>query len=609
MIERTGILVIGMHRSGTSAITRTLSLMGGTLPSRLLEPSASENPAGFWESADIVASHDRFLATVGSRWDDPLPLPDSAFKTLAANHCHDELINLLHRDFDDAACFVIKDPRLCRLLPLWRSVLESFGARPAAVLPVRDPLAVALSLHRRNGFPREKSLALWLVHALLAEQSTRDWPRRFVLYDDFIADSADAARRLASRIGCFPAAEIEAALPSIQEFWSADLRHHTPAADPSIPSWVQSTHSWLIRAAETGEPETGELDAIWAALTLGLEVYGPLIGQAEQAMEAVVRAKDEELAGSRQRTCHLEGDITAARASLERMSAEELRLHEDGDALRRQAERDQVALAAEQALSARLTAEAAHMQTQAAELRRALDRASADQSRLLENNDALHRQAERDRAALAAEQVMSARLTAEAAHLQTQAAELRGALDRASADQLCVRKQQEALAAARLAELERQGAEHTQLLRHLATRCSRRRWLNWLRLLPHLRGRWFDKEHYLSCCPDAADSWLPLRLHYLWVGRSRGASPTPLFDPTYYRSRNPDVAASGGDPLAHYLHHGGAEGRKPSPAFDSRYYLQQNPDVARQGANPLRHYLNHGWRERRDHRTSPQHSR
>lgn len=151
-----------------------------------------------------------------------------------------------------------------------------------------------------------------------------------------------------------------------------------------------------------------------------------------------------------------------------------------------------------------------------------------------------------------------------------------------------------------LSDLHRHGAAQAELLRQIARRRRSRQWWDWLWIWPRLRGPWFDRGHYLSQAPTLGRGWLPLRLHYLLLGRRRDASPAPLFDPAYYRQRYPDVAASGMDPLFHYLRHGAAEGRKPSPAFDSGYYLAQNPDVARQRANPLRHYLNHGWREGRD---------
>lgn len=584
----TAVLVVGMHRSGTSAVTRTLNLLGAALPGDLLLPDDTQNPTGFWESAGIVDSHDRFLAAIGSRWDDPLPLPASAFTTTAARACHDELVAILHRDLGTAPLFVIKDPRLCRLLPLWRSVLATFGARPLAVLPVRDPSAVAMSLHRRNGFSREKSLALWLIHSLLAEGATRSWPRVFVHYDGFIEAPIKAAQALAARLGCVSPADVERARPDIERFWSRDLCHHAGSVDAVLPLWVGRAHSWFASMAEGAAPvaEPTELDAITTALLPALEVYGALVGEGERgsdlaarvgALEKIIDGKNGELEDLRAQTLHLGHQAAEMAAANLRLAAERDRLNRDNatqkreleEACRLRDERDALVAEAEQTTRA-----------QAAELdrlRQENDRSAADVRRLHTENQSLAGLVEQRRGELDA-------LAAEAERLRFLCAELEAKAD--------VERS--------LTDLRGQNAAQAALLRELIRRRRAGRWWDWLWLWPRLRGSWFDRGHYLSHMPGADGSLLPLRLHYLLVGRRRDASPTPLFDPRYYRQRYADVATSGVDPLFHYFRHGAAEGRKPSPAFDSGFYLAQNADVARKNANPLRHYLNHGWREGRD---------
>jgi len=74
--KRQALVILGMHRSGTSALTRVLSLLGADLPSRLLEPRP-DAVRGYWESADLVDIHDRLLKATGLAWDGVLPIPDS----------------------------------------------------------------------------------------------------------------------------------------------------------------------------------------------------------------------------------------------------------------------------------------------------------------------------------------------------------------------------------------------------------------------------------------------------------------------------------------------------------------------------------------------------
>jgi len=69
------IIVLGMHRSGTSALTRTLNLLGCDISSQLRPPWPDNNETGFWEPLDISEMHEEMLRSVGSSWDDVSELP------------------------------------------------------------------------------------------------------------------------------------------------------------------------------------------------------------------------------------------------------------------------------------------------------------------------------------------------------------------------------------------------------------------------------------------------------------------------------------------------------------------------------------------------------
>ena len=92
---------------------------------------------------------------------------------------------------------MLKDPRICRFVPLWRAVLGRLGVAPKVVVPLRHPLEVAGSLARRDGMPEDEALLLWLRHCLEAEAATRGLPRSFLRYDDLVADWRPAVDRLA----------------------------------------------------------------------------------------------------------------------------------------------------------------------------------------------------------------------------------------------------------------------------------------------------------------------------------------------------------------------------------------------------------------------------
>lgn len=123
MYKQKAIVVLGVHRSGTSALTRVLNLCGAALPKQIMPP-APDNETGFWEPAEIVAIHEELLVSAGSRWDDVLDFPQPWFTSDIAETFKCRIINILRENFSEAPLFVIKDPRMCRLVPIWLSVFK-----------------------------------------------------------------------------------------------------------------------------------------------------------------------------------------------------------------------------------------------------------------------------------------------------------------------------------------------------------------------------------------------------------------------------------------------------------------------------------------------------
>src|SRR5438270_8290806 len=76
---KSALVVLGMHRSGTSALSRCLSFLGHEQPSDLMRPQR-DNPTGFWESDGIVDLNAAIMDELGIAWDQPklLVLPGAA---------------------------------------------------------------------------------------------------------------------------------------------------------------------------------------------------------------------------------------------------------------------------------------------------------------------------------------------------------------------------------------------------------------------------------------------------------------------------------------------------------------------------------------------------
>jgi GT2 family glycosyltransferase len=326
----TAIVVAGVHRSGTSAITRVLSLLGIDLPRHLAPGIPNNNELGFWESVPIAEAHDRFLESIGSAWDDVSPIPQSVFASARADSFIGELDGLLHAEYGDSSLFVVKDPRLCRLLPLWIGALDRFAARPSFVITTRNPLEVAGSLKARDGFSGTKSCLLWLRHLLDAERDSRGFARVFVSYEHLLRDWVTTSERIARELHLFwPRAGHETHL-QIEDFLSSALRHHSfdyseLRARSDVTEWVKQAFAAVSRAATDAEEVDSELfDEIRGQLDRADQAYGPLLAQARAQISEREAARSEvesQLAGVAAELVEREDELKSLRSDNQLVAA------------------------------------------------------------------------------------------------------------------------------------------------------------------------------------------------------------------------------------------------------------------------------------------------
>lgn len=289
---RLAFLVLGMHRSGTSALTRVLSLCGASLPRQLI-PASERNARGYFESQTIWRHHEALLEEAGTSWFDPSPLPPAWFDSPAATDWVERLAEAVRHEFGESQAFVLKDPRICRLLPLWRRVLAEVGAEPRCVLPLRHPNEVAASLDRSEGIAVQHGLLLWLDYLLAAEKYSRDLPRSFVLFGDLVADWRSVIARIERDLDYrFPRRSREAEA-EVDGFLTPDLRHEqvrdpAPGAGTLHP-WLDAVWRWALDA-EAGRPAPhGSIERVSAAWHEAEAALGPALASAEVARRNAVR--------------------------------------------------------------------------------------------------------------------------------------------------------------------------------------------------------------------------------------------------------------------------------------------------------------------------------
>ena len=225
MMQRC-LVIMGMHRSGTSAFAGVLKILGVDLGLNLIAP-AEENPKGFFENRVVVQLNEKILRTLNSSWDDYFILPDHWWEKKKLDIHREEASEIIKKELGKNDIFGIKDPRLCLLLPFWRKIFEDLNIKPNYVITVRNPLEVAESLKKRNGFCAEKSALLWMNHMLFAELHTRHSPRVFSSFDELLRKPENTIRRITKIFNIkFPIAYYEVK-NELKQFLEPSLRHHT----------------------------------------------------------------------------------------------------------------------------------------------------------------------------------------------------------------------------------------------------------------------------------------------------------------------------------------------------------------------------------------------
>ncbi len=236
LINKTCIIVLGMHRSGTSALAGILHNLGVSMGKELLDP-APDNPKGFYENKKITSFNDQVLLKIGTSWDDILPI--SLENINKSDSLKEKALNILEEDYKDKLIFGIKDPRMCILLPFWQEIIRALGVKIKIIFLYRNPLEVAYSLFYRDGFSIGKGLVLWTKYNLYAEYYSRNLKRIFISYQDFLDSPFQSIRKVEKNLGIsFPKFKKE----EITKFLEKKLKKFTFSnrhLPKNVPSFIR----------------------------------------------------------------------------------------------------------------------------------------------------------------------------------------------------------------------------------------------------------------------------------------------------------------------------------------------------------------------------------
>lgn len=319
----TAIIVAGMHRSGTSATSGALRHAGVALGGELLS-GGMDNPKGYFENRRAVEIHEKLLGDLGSSWDDVRALPDGWISSEAAAAARQSIKDLIAEEFSPHDLWAIKDPRICRFLPLWREVLEESGINTVVLLVVRRPAEVAASIKSRNGWQRPIGELLWMRHVFESEAASAGLPRSVISYDNLLADPFGALVRSLGPLGI--KLQGAGAVDALKKFVDSGERHHDAAAtraDGKFLDLLDEVYSRLV-AIEHGADEWDAVRKLATHADALLDGWAPFI-------DAVASQAARHLADLRAvqvRNYQVQSDLNAQIAWSERavVREEELRL-------------------------------------------------------------------------------------------------------------------------------------------------------------------------------------------------------------------------------------------------------------------------------------------
>jgi hypothetical protein len=260
MIDDVAVLVLGMHRSGTSMTVRALEALGLSAGHESdFHPPTAHDPAGHREHISVWRANETALAAAGRAWDEPFDIDWNQLDAAAAAQINTEIDDALAA-LSPRGDWVAKDPRLCLTLPLWRRSIA-----PICVMTHRNPLEVARSLLARDAMPVYAGLALWEYYQRAALVNSAGLARIFTSFSDLVVDAdgftaslADLLRRVAPGI----ALTGHATKPA--NFDAASVRERR--SEGEAKQWLNPAQRRLLDAVVAAtRQEPGAEDAVGAA--------------------------------------------------------------------------------------------------------------------------------------------------------------------------------------------------------------------------------------------------------------------------------------------------------------------------------------------------------
>ena len=254
MPSSRAVLVLGMHRSGTSALARGVQALGVYLGNDFII-TKPDNPTGYWEDKHIFDINERLLAVFGLKWEDVALIDDARWHGPEIEALRTEAVAYLRSAFVSHELWGFKDPRTIRLLPFWRSVLQLLHVEESYLLVIRNPRSVADSLIRRHGMDAVTAHLLWLVYVASNLSKIAGRPLVVADYDLVMASPRQQLERIAYGLKISSTNTSNTAIDQfVDNFLDQNLRHNYfgPSdfqVDLNLPPLSREAYLWLRELA------------------------------------------------------------------------------------------------------------------------------------------------------------------------------------------------------------------------------------------------------------------------------------------------------------------------------------------------------------------------
>lgn len=293
----TAIVVVGVGRSGTSAITRGVQALGVELGDRL-RPAGGKNPTGFFEDQDLLAINKRLKRLLRLRGDSVRLVDNDEWRAPAVHALRQEAEDTIRRRFGAFPLWGYKYARTLRLLPFWREVFAALSLDVRYVVALRNPLSVARSramLDPQRGTQEQSDLE-WLVNVVPYFRDVRDRPFVVVDYDLMLADPGWQLRRLARGLGLPLNDQTEAAIEAYAaEFLRSGMRHSVfdeRDLDGRVNELTAAAYRWLrCLARDEGNPQDPQLWSTWEDIERRLLALAPVLRHIDRVQRERRRAQ------------------------------------------------------------------------------------------------------------------------------------------------------------------------------------------------------------------------------------------------------------------------------------------------------------------------------